>query len=102
MKGYLEGLALCRKDQEYALCVFSKYSQLKDREVLLESYRSSIPYIPERPYVSKEIIAAPLRMSKRPDARNADPEKFYDNSVVKELEISGFMPDFAVGISVER
>ena len=91
MKGYLEGLALCRKDQEYAMRIIGKYSQLKDREVLLESYRTSIPYIPERPYVSKEIIAAALRLSKRPDARNADPEKFYDNSVVKELDASGFI-----------
>ncbi len=91
MKGYLEGLALARKDQEYTMRTIGKYSQLKDRDILLESYRTSIPYIPERPYVSKEIIAAALRLSKRPDARNADPEKFYDNSVVKELDASGFI-----------
>jgi NitT/TauT family transport system substrate-binding protein len=91
MKGYLEGLALARKDQEYTMRTIGKYSQLKDREILLESYRTSIPYIPEKPYVSKEIIAAALRLSKRPDARNADPEKFYDNSVVKELDASGFI-----------
>ena len=91
MKGYLEGLALCRKDQEYAMRVIGKYSQLHDREILLESYRTSIPYIPERPYVNKNIIAAALRLSKRNDARSADPEKFYDNSVVKELDASGFI-----------
>ena len=91
MKGYLEGLALCRKDQEYAMRVIGKYSQLKDREILSESYQTSIPYIPERPYVRKDIITAALNLSKRDNARTADPEKFYDNSLVKELDGSGFI-----------
>jgi NitT/TauT family transport system substrate-binding protein len=91
MKGYLEGLALARKDQEYTIRIIGKYSQLNDRDVLLESYRTSIPYIPVKPYVSRDIIIAALKLSKRESAKNADPEKFYDNSVVKELETSGFI-----------
>ncbi|MBI2087404.1 MAG: ABC transporter substrate-binding protein [Deltaproteobacteria bacterium] len=90
-KGYLEGLALCRRDREYATRVIGKFSRIDDREILLESYRTSVPYIPERPYVKKEIIEAALRLSKRENARSADPEKFYDNSVVKEIEASGFI-----------
>lgn len=90
-KGYLEGLALCRRDREYAMRVVGKFSRIDDREILLESYRTSIPFIPERPYVKKEIIEAALRLSKRENARSADPEKFYDNSVVKEIEASGFI-----------
>jgi NitT/TauT family transport system substrate-binding protein len=91
MKGYLEGLALARKDQEYAMRIIGKYCQLKDRDILLESYRTSIPYIPEKPYVSKDIIGAALKLSKRDNARTADPDKFYDNSLVKELDASGFI-----------
>jgi NitT/TauT family transport system substrate-binding protein len=92
LKGYLEGLALCRKDQEYAMRVIGKYSQLHDRDILLESYRTSIPHIPERPYVNRDIIIAALKLSKRETARTAEPEKFYDNSIVKELDASGFIP----------
>jgi ABC-type nitrate/sulfonate/bicarbonate transport system substrate-binding protein len=91
MKGYLEGLALARKDREYTMRTIGKYSQLNDRDILLESYRTSIPYIPEKPYVNRDIIIAALKLSKKESARNADPDKFYDNSVVKELEASGFI-----------
>lgn len=90
-KGYLEGLALCRRDREYAVRIIGKFSRIDDREILLESYRTSVPYIPERPYVKKEIIEAALKLSKRENARSADPEKFYDNSIVKEIEASGFI-----------
>ena len=91
LKGYLEGLALCRRDQEYAMRVVGKFSRIDDREILLESYRTSIPHIPEKPYVKKEIIEAALKLSKRENARTADAEKFYDNGIVKELETSGFI-----------
>ncbi len=91
LKAYLEGLALCRKDQEYAMRVIGKSSLITDREILLESYRTSVPFIPERPYVKKEIIEVALRLSKRETARSADPEKFYDNSLVKEIDGSGFI-----------
>ncbi|MBI2999661.1 MAG: ABC transporter substrate-binding protein [Deltaproteobacteria bacterium] len=91
LRGYLEGLALCRRDREYAIRLIGKFSRIDDREILLESYRTSIPHIPERPYVKKEIVEAALKLSKREAARNADPEKFYDNSVVKEIEASGFI-----------
>lgn len=90
-KGYLEGLALCRKDREYAIRLIGRFSRIDDREVLLESYGTSIPHIPERPYVKREIVEAALKLSKRETARNADPEKFYDNSIVKEIEASGFI-----------
>ena len=90
-KGYLEGLALCRRDREYAIRVIGKFSRIDDREILLESYRTSIPFIPERPYVKKEIVEAALKLSKREAARNADAEKFYDNGIVKEIDASGFI-----------
>jgi NitT/TauT family transport system substrate-binding protein len=90
-KCYLEGLAILRQDPEYALKVIGKYARISDREVLLESYRTSIPQTPTRPYVKREIIEKALKLSKRDAARQADPEKFYDNSFVKTLDDSGFM-----------
>ncbi len=90
-KGYLEGLALCRKDRDYALRLIGKYSQVDDREILIESYRTSVPQIAVWPYVKREIIEASLKLSKRENARGADPDKFYDNSFVKELDASGFL-----------
>jgi hypothetical protein len=57
----------------------------------LESYRTSVPQIPTRPYVKREIIEKALKLSRREAARAADPEKFYDNSFVKALDDEGFM-----------
>ena len=90
-KSYLEALALLRQDPEYALKVIGKYARISDRDVLMESYRSSVPQIPTRPYVKREIVEKALRLSRRENARTADPEKFYDNSVVKALDDEGFI-----------
>ena len=90
-KSYLEGLALLRRDTEYALKVIGKYSRVGDREILLESYRTGIPHIPTRPYVKREIVDKALRVSKNSNARNAELERFYDNSFVKTLDDAGFL-----------
>jgi ABC-type nitrate/sulfonate/bicarbonate transport system substrate-binding protein len=90
-KAYLEALAMLRQDSEFASRIIGKFSRLTDREVLQESYRTSIPHIPTRPYVNHEIIAKALQLSKKDNARRAEPEKFYDNSYVKELDASGFL-----------
>jgi NitT/TauT family transport system substrate-binding protein len=90
-KAYLEALAMLRQDSEFALRIIGKFSRLNDREVLQESYRTSIPHMPTRPYVNREIIARALQMSKRETARRAEPERFYDNGYIKELDASGFL-----------
>jgi NitT/TauT family transport system substrate-binding protein len=90
-KSYLEALALLRQDPEYALKVIGRHARISDRDVLMESYRTSVPQIPTRPYVKRELIEKALRLSRREGARAADPEKFYDNSFVKTLDDEGFI-----------
>ena len=90
-KSYLEGLAALRQDSEYALKVIGKYARISDRDILVESYRTSIPQILTRPYVRKEIVEKSLKLSKNEAARRAEPEKFADNSFVKALDDSGFL-----------
>jgi NitT/TauT family transport system substrate-binding protein len=63
-KSYLEGLATLRQDREYALKVIAKYARISDRDILLESYRTSIPQIPTRPYVKREIVEKSLAVSR--------------------------------------
>jgi NitT/TauT family transport system substrate-binding protein len=90
-KAYLEALATLRQDASFAQRIIGKYSRVTDREVLQESYRTSIPHIPPRPYVNKEIVARALKMSRRAAASRAEPEQFYDNSLIKELDDSSFI-----------
>jgi hypothetical protein len=56
---------------------------------LLESYRTSVPQIPTRPYVRREIVEKTLSMAKNTAARGAEPERFYDHSFVKNLDEGG-------------
>jgi hypothetical protein len=37
------------------------------------------------------MVARALKTSKREAARRAEPEQFYDNSLIKELDDSGFI-----------
>jgi ABC-type nitrate/sulfonate/bicarbonate transport system substrate-binding protein len=90
-KSYLEALVLLRQDPEYGLKVIGKHARISDRDVLMESYRTSVPQIPTRPYVKRELIEKALKLSRREIARGADPEKFYDNSFVKALDDEGFL-----------
>jgi NitT/TauT family transport system substrate-binding protein len=90
-KSYLEGLAALRQDREYALKVIGTYARISDRDILLESYRTSIPQIPTRPYVKREIIDKSLGVSKNEAARRADADRFSDNSFVKSLDDLGFL-----------
>ena len=90
-KAYLEALAALRQDASFAQRIIGKYSRIGDREVLQESYRTSIPHMPPRPYINREIVARALKTSRRDAARRAEPEHFYDNSLIKELDDSGFI-----------
>jgi NitT/TauT family transport system substrate-binding protein len=90
-KAYLETLAALRQDVSFAQRIIGKYSRIGDREILQESYRTSIPNMSTRPYVNKDLVARALKMSRRDAARRAEPEQFYDNGIVKELDDSGFI-----------
>ena len=90
-KAYLETLAALRQDVSFAQRIIGKYSRIGDREILQESYRTSIPNMPTRPYVNRDLVARALKMSRRDAARRAEPEQFYDNGLVKELDDSGFI-----------
>lgn len=90
-KACLEALAALRQDASFAQRVIGKYSRISDREVLQESYRTSIPHMPLRPYVRRDLVERALKTSRRDGARRAEPEQFYDNSLIKELDDSGFI-----------
>jgi len=90
-KAYLESLASLRQDVSSAQRIIGKYSRISDRDILQESYRSSIPHIPTRPYVNMDIVARALKLSRRDAARRAEPEHFYDNGFIRELDDSGFI-----------
>jgi ABC-type nitrate/sulfonate/bicarbonate transport system substrate-binding protein len=90
-KAMIEGVHVYKSDKEFSLKVLAKYMKLQDREVLEENFREY--EFPLKPYPAKEYFALPIQEvgKKDPKVLKEDPERFADQSLVKELDASGFI-----------
>ncbi len=91
LQGYLEGLKIVRTDAEQAKQAIGKYTKSTDADDLEETYRTFLPAWEKVPYVSPAGVQTLLDFAANPAAKTAKPEKFIDNSMVAELEKSGFI-----------
>jgi NitT/TauT family transport system substrate-binding protein len=94
LKAYVEGAARGQRDKNFALKVMGKYFRTEDREILEESYETTIKSnfaIP--PYPSIPGIASLIQglEKQNPKAKGAKPEEFADGRLVRELDQSGFV-----------
>jgi NitT/TauT family transport system substrate-binding protein len=89
----IEGAKILTTDEEFALRVLSKHTRISDREVLKLSYNYLRPYYLKIPYPSARAIKDTLDVLAKdiPKAKDADPRDFIDNSVLKEIEASGYI-----------
>ncbi|MBI2954460.1 MAG: ABC transporter substrate-binding protein [Chloroflexi bacterium] len=94
LKAIVEGIATAKKDKEFAMKVIGQYTKSNDREVQEDTYSMFIDKLaPRVPYATSEGIQTILDEIARdnPKAKDAKPEVFYDNRLVKELDDSGFI-----------
>jgi NitT/TauT family transport system substrate-binding protein len=96
MKGYVEGIAYFKKNKKESLDVLAKKlrtapGQTKYLERSHVLYTSG--YFESAPYVSLKGVTTLLDFyaKENPKARSANPQTFFDNSLVKELDDSGFI-----------
>jgi hypothetical protein len=70
-----------------------KYLRINDREALEDVYRLYKEIYPQVPHPSAAAIQTQLTwMAQRDDrAKNAKPERFFDDTILKEIEKSGFV-----------
>jgi len=89
----IEGAKILTKDEEFTLRVLTKHTRISDREVLKQSYSYLRPYFLKVPYPSPRAIKDTLDALAKdlPKAKDADPREFIDNSVLKEIEASGYI-----------
>lgn len=89
LRGYSEGIYRVKTDRENTLKVFSKYTAVKDPEILAELYRIyGVKHLERIPFVNSEAVDAVLQTEvKTGSAKAAD---FIDNTFVAELEREGF------------
>jgi NitT/TauT family transport system substrate-binding protein len=96
MKGYVEGVAYFKKNRKESIDVLARKlrtapAQTKYLERSHTLYSSG--YFENAPYVSLKGVTTLLDFFSKdnPKARNANPQTFFDNSLVKELDDSGFI-----------
>ena len=96
MRGYVEGIAYFKKNRKESIDVLARKlrtapAQTKYLERSHTLYTSG--YFENAPYVSLKGVTTLLDFYAKdnPRARSANPQAFFDNSLVKELDDSGFI-----------
>ena len=92
LRGFTQGLHRLRTDREFSMKVLSKYTKVTDSETLAQLHQTfGVRYSGDRiPYVRVEGIDEILKRTPGKEAREAKAGSFFDNSVLTELEQSGW------------
>jgi NitT/TauT family transport system substrate-binding protein len=93
LKVYLEAIKVIHQQPEVAKKALATFLGTKDPEMIDESYGSLRDLFLKVPYMPNEAIQTVLSLSDNPKASVANPKDFYDNSLLKELEDSGFVKE---------
>ena len=93
LKAMAEAVVLSRKDSAIAKKAIAKYAKIDDAALVDGTYDAFAPYWAMSLAVRPEALRAQfeyLDEKEFPNAKNADPKDFYDNSFVEALNKSGF------------
>jgi ABC-type nitrate/sulfonate/bicarbonate transport system substrate-binding protein len=92
MRGFTLGLQRLRGDREFTMKVLSKYTKVTDAETLSQLHQTyGVKYSGDRiPYVRPESIDEILKRTPGKEAREAKAGDFIDNSLLQELDKSGW------------
>lgn len=99
LKAIAEGVVVSRKDSAVAKKAIGKYGKIEDAPTIDGTYEAFAPYWAMSLAVRPEAIKgqfAYLDEKEFPNARNADPKEFYDNSFVDALAKSGFLKNLGM------
>lgn len=94
LKGYVEGIALFKRDRELAIRVVGKHMRMTDRVALERMhafYRQHLLDNP-RPTVAGMKTILDFIGRTKPEALRVPPARYLDLSFLDELEASGFLP----------
>lgn len=93
LKAYLASIKIIHEQPEIAKKALADFLGSKDSEMIDDSYNSLKDLFLKVPYMPDEAIRTVLSLSDNPKAATANPKDFYDNSLLKELEDSGFVKE---------
>ncbi len=85
LEGYLDGLKRTLDDREYALSVSRKYSRVDDPNLLAMDYEQGQRTWNKDMTVDRGAVEVVLQNSPLPNAKDANPDDFYDNRLIAEV-----------------
>jgi len=92
MKGFLQGMKTYLEDEEFSVKVIQKWTRAKNRDEIKEAYALQARHMLRIPRTPVEGVKTILEgMDRIPTAKNADPRRFIDSSIIDELEKEGFL-----------
>ena len=93
LKSWIEGIKIFKTDKELTLKILAKYLKTNDRDVLEKSWEIYRPVYKKIPYGDNRAVKFALdQMDKEvPDSGKLNAENFIDNSILTDLERSGFI-----------
>ena len=97
VRALVEGIWAFKGNREAALRAIGKYTRSTDPKLLEETYQTNRKVIRLDPRTTDGAVRNVLEAlaDQNPKARNANPQNFYTNRFVDELEQTGFMRELA-------
>jgi len=93
----VEGIWAFKGNREAALRAIGKYTRMTDRSLLEETYQTYTKAVRLVPRTTEAGVRNVLDAvaDQNPKARSANPQDFYTNRFIDELEQTGFMRELA-------
>lgn len=85
LMSYLDGLKRAIDDEEFARKIESKYTKINDVRILSQNYRQGLRVWNRDLTVDPAAIRVVLEQSPDPRAKTADPNRFFDNSLIEAV-----------------
>ena len=85
LMGYLDGIKRSIDDPVYAKKIEAHYSKISDAKLLDESYQEGLKVWNKDMTVDASAVRVVLENSSNPKARDLDPKRFFDNTLIREV-----------------
>jgi len=90
LKAFVEAMKLVREKPEAVTASLMKHLRIP-LEIARSAYRSFVNVWEEVPYVKTEAVQAILDFLPKEQVKDLTPEKYIDNSLIRELDTTGFV-----------
>jgi ABC-type nitrate/sulfonate/bicarbonate transport system substrate-binding protein len=85
LMGYLDGLKRTLDDPAYANKIQAQYTKISDAKILEDGYQEGLKVWNKDMTVDPEAIRVVLEQSTVPKASELDPKRFFDNTLIREV-----------------